>query len=197
MSSEILDKNYWHKRWENSETGWDLGAATPPIAAYIDQLENRELKILVPGSGNGYEVEYLWKKGFKNVYIADISPLPLELFRKRVSDFPESQIICGDFFEIADQFDIIFEHTFFCALSPNMRADYVKKMHELLAPTGRLVGLLFTFPLTEKGPPFGGSQEEYQELFSALFEIKQAATSTLSVKPRLGNELFIELIKKS
>lgn len=197
MSDAVLDKNYWHDRWQNSETGWDIGAPTPPIAAYIDQLNDREIKILVPGSGNGYEVEYLWRKGFKNVYIADISPLPLELFKKRVPDFPEAQIICGDFFEITDQFDIIFEHTFFCALNPSMRSAYARHMAQLLGEKGKLVGLLFTFPLTEKGPPFGGSLEEYKSLFDSYFEIAQAETTTLSIKPRLGNELFIELIKKS
>lgn len=197
MSESILDKNYWHTRWENSETGWDIGAPTPPIADYIDRIADRELKILVPGSGNGYEVEYLWRKGFKNVYIADISPLPLELFKIRVPDFPESQIICGDFFDINDAFDLIFEHTFFCALNPTMRADYAQHMAHLLKEKGKLVGLLFTFPLTEKGPPFGGSKEEYTQLFTHYFDISQAETSSLSIKPRLGNELFIELIKKS
>lgn len=197
MSSPKLDKDYWHQRWENSDTGWDLGAPTPPLVAYIDQLTHKELKILVPGSGNGYEVEYLWKKGFRNVYIADISPLPLDRFRQRVTDFPETQIICGDFFEITDQFDLIIEHTFFCALSPSMRSSYVRKMHELLVENGKLAGLLFTFPLTEKGPPFGGNMDEYTALFSPFFELQQAATTPLSIKPRLGNELFIELIKKS
>ena len=48
----------------------------------------------------------------------------------------------------------------------NLRPNYVTKMHNLLSEKGKISGLLFDFPLTEVGPPFGGSQEEYVNLFS-------------------------------
>jgi len=46
-------------------------------------------------------------------------------------------------------------------------------MKELLNPKGKLIGLLFQFPLTEVGPPFGGSKEEYNSLFENDFDIKK------------------------
>jgi hypothetical protein len=45
-------------------------------------------------------------------------------------------------------------------------------MASLLNPKGKLVGLLFDFPLTTEGPPFGGSTSEYLNLFSDKFNIK-------------------------
>lgn len=38
---------------------------------------------------------------------------------------------------------VLMEQTFFCAINPSLRKDYVAKMHELLAPNGKLVGVLF------------------------------------------------------
>jgi thiopurine S-methyltransferase len=69
--------------------------------------------------------------------------------------------------------------------------NYVEKMHELLSKDGQLAGVLFDFPLTEKGPPFGGSQQEYEKLFSEKFEIKKLERCYNSIKPREGSELFI------
>ena len=66
----------------------------------------------------------------------------------------------------------------------------------MLNKGGKLVGLLFDFPLTEEGPPFGGSLEEYKNTFSKQFNIKILETSFNSIKPRLGRELFIIFEKK-
>jgi hypothetical protein len=63
-------------------------------------------------------------------------------------------------------------------------------MAELLLPKGKLAGLLFDFPLTSDGPPFGGSKEEYIKLFSTKFEIKKLERAHNSIKPRENKELF-------
>jgi 23S rRNA (uracil-5-)-methyltransferase RumA len=193
----LLDASYWNQRWEEAKTGWDLGAPTPPIQHYLDQLSSDDRSILIPGAGNGYEAEHLWNRGFRNVFVVDLSPIPLEAFKKRNPSFPSERLICGDFFELQGSFDLIIEHTFFCALSPQLRDNYVKKMAELLAPQGKLVGLLFTRPLTSEGPPFGGSIEEYEERFSPYFDLLQGEITSLSISPRLGNEWFFEFQKKS
>ena len=69
-------------------------------------------------------------------------------------------------------------------------------MHELLAPSGKLVGVLFNFPLNTQGPPFGGSKDEYIGYFEPMFEIKTMETCYNSIGPRMGNELFIQLVKR-
>ena len=69
-------------------------------------------------------------------------------------------------------------------------------MLSLLLPKGKLIGLFFQFLLTEVGPPFGGSKDEYLKLFSAYFDIKTLETAYNSIKPREGNELFFIFTKK-
>jgi len=99
------------------------------------------------------------------------------------------------FFEHEGNYDLILEQTFFCALDPELREKYVEKVTALLNPRAKIAGVLFQFPLTEVGPPFGGSKEEYRTLFQNQFEIKTLETANNSIKPRLGNELFLSLSK--
>ncbi|MBZ9731212.1 TPMT family class I SAM-dependent methyltransferase [Salegentibacter sp. JZCK2] len=187
---------FWSQRYEQNETGWDIGEISAPIKAYIDQLKDKKFKILIPGAGNAYEAEYLFQNGFKNVYVADISEKPLKNLKSRVTDFPEEQLLHIDFFDIEDHFDLILEQTFFCALPVSSRQDYAKKSAEILKRNALLSGLLFNFPLTENGPPFGGSKEEYLMYFSPYFKIEILEPCYNSIKPRQGNELFFKFRKK-
>ena len=98
-------------------------------------------------------------------------------------------IITGDFFEHKGQYDLILEQTFFCAIDPALRSCYVTKMHELLKPSGKLVGVLFNRSF-DGGPPFGGSKEEYEQLFSKHLHIKKMELCYNSILPRQGAEIF-------
>jgi methyl halide transferase len=187
---------YWEQRWQAGQTGWDVGYATPAIVAFCAGIQDRGLKILVPGAGNGYEAEYLWKEGFRNLDIVDLSQTALSSFQARVPDFPPAQLVHGDFFDLLGPYDLVIEQTFFCALHPRLRRAYVDHMLRILRPGGVLAGLLFDFPLTEEGPPFGGSKEEYFGLFTSGFEIRSLDRCTSSIAPRAGRELWLEVEKK-
>ena len=186
-----LNKAYWEDKYAQNTTGWDIGYVSTPLKEYIDQLKNKNTKILIPGAGNGHEVEYLFTKGFTNINVVDIALQPLKNLKARIPSFPDAHLIHMDFFdlEILD-FDLILEQTFFCALDPTLRKAYASKMHDLLAPNGKIAGLLFDFPLTEDGPPFGGSEEEYRAIFGQYFTIKVLERAYNSIKPRKGKELF-------
>ncbi|KAJ5927617.1 thiol methyltransferase [Penicillium verrucosum] len=145
----------------------------------------RRKKVLVPGCGQGYDVVMLALHGF-DVYGLDISKTGIsaaqgyaynELQKPQEYNFGEQKsgptaqgsttFIKGDFFK-SDweqtaleggevQFDIIYDYTFLCALHPDMRQQWSKRMSELLRSDGYLVCL--EFPLykdpTLPGPPWG------------------------------------------
>lgn len=190
-----LDKDFWNSRYANGEMGWDIGAPSRPLKEFIDTLTDRGLRILIPGCGSAYEAEYLWQKGFRNVSIIDIAPLALERFSARVPDFPKERLILGDFFAHEGQYDLILEQTFFCALDPSLRRDYAIQVHRLLTPGGRLAGVLFGVPMNADRPPFGGDAEEYHRCFDLVLEVRHMEPCTNSIAPRLGSELWVELVK--
>lgn len=187
---------FWNHKYLSGETGWDIGQVSTPIKEYIDQLSDKNLKILIPGGGNSYEAEYLFENGFNNVFVVDISSIPLKNLTERLPSFPKENLLHADFFELEDTFDLILEQTFFCALDPSLREAYTDKMHQLLKPGGKLVGLLFNIPLNDDKPPFGGNKDEYEKLFSEKFKIEKMETAYNSIPPRAGNELFFKLRKK-
>jgi cyclopropane fatty-acyl-phospholipid synthase-like methyltransferase len=191
-----LTSKYWEERYQQGEDKWDVGEISKPIKEYIDQITDKKIKILIPGAGNGYEFEYLINNGFKNSFVVDYAETPLENIKKRIPDLNENQVINSDFFELEGKFDLIIEQTFFCALNPELREEYVRKMKSILNPKGKIAGLLFQFPLTTEGPPFGGSKEEYIALFQKDFNSITMETAHNSIAPRKNKELFVIFEKK-
>lgn len=188
-----FSKEYWEDKWEKGNTRWDLGYPAPALTKYFDQLTDKNLRILIPGAGNAYEAEYLWKNGFKNVFFNEIAEAPIKNFLKRANNFPQDQIITENFFEHSGKYDLIIEHTFYTAINPDMRNQYARKIFDLLKLHGKMAGLLFGVEFDYEGPPYGGTEEQYRKLFDPLFDILILEEARDSIEPRSGRELFIVL----
>jgi SAM-dependent methyltransferase len=195
-SERNLDGKFWNERYKANETGWDLGEVSPPLKAYIDQLDNKDLRILIPGCGNSYEAEYLLNKGFTNVSVIDIAAEPVNRLRVKFQSNPNIRIILGDFFTHQAEYDLILEQTFFCALDPKLRQSYVEAMKGLLAQGGKLVGVLFNKEFEQQGPPFGGTDAEYRKLFTDAFEFRTFEDCYNSFPKRANSEVFMILQRK-
>lgn len=188
-----LDAQYWEQRYRDQDTPWDMGHESPPLRHYTQSVTDRSTRILIPGAGYAHEAVALHQRGFRSVYVCDWAPSAFEPLKEAAPDFPEDHLLVGDFFELDVSVDLMLEQTFFCALSPDLRPAYVEQAARLLAPDGRLAGVLFSKVFERSGPPFGGSREEYESLFSSRFEILRIEAASDSIAPRLGSELFIEL----
>lgn len=191
---EHLDATFWDERWQTKDTGWDLKEISPPLKDYFDAFTCKNKSILIPGCGNAYEAEYLLQQGFKNITVIDISTTLTQQLLERFYDYAgkELTVICGDFFKHTGKYDFIIEQTFFCALEKSRREEYILKMQTLLKESGKLAGLLFNKEF-ESNPPFGGSKNEYMQLFSDKFLIEKMDECKNSAAPRLGSELFFEV----
>ena len=194
---EIFSPEYWDRQYQEGKTGWDIGYVSPPIKEYIDQLTNKSLKILVPGAGSAWEVEYLFENHFKNAFLLDFSAESIRRFRKRYPAFPDDHILMENFFEHTGQYDRIIEQTFITSFPPKHRPAFARKVYELLKPGGKFVGLMFNHEFPFEGPPFGGTKQEYLKLFGKQFDIEIMEIAYNSIKPRKGRELFMMLKKKS
>lgn len=190
-----LDQNYWNERWINNKTSWDMGGVAPIVYEYFKNIDNKDIKILIPGCGNAHEAKVLLRLGFSNITLLDIAPTLVESLARWFEGDDRVEVIEADFFDWEGQYDLIFEQTFFCALEPSLRTSYVEKVALLLNAEGILVGLLFNRTFEKTGPPFGGSLEEYEVLFQNHFEYIRLEESKGSIPPRAGTELFIEFKK--
>lgn len=207
----LSSSDYWDDRYGRQDTGWDMGQISPPLQAYFEQLPDKAISILIPGCGNSYEAAWLLEHGFTRITLIDISEWLVTRLRDRFREHttqppalssdssPASSsdsaaapltLIAGDFFHLTGQYDLIIEQTFFCALDPSQRKEYVEKMRDLLYPGGKLAGLLFNREF-DGGPPFGGNEGEYRDLFEKRFSVRTLAPCYNSIQPRAGTELFL------
>lgn len=190
------DAQFWNDKYSGNETGWDIGYVSTPIKEYIDQITDKNIRILIPGCGNSYEAEYLLANGFRKVTVLDISELLVAKLREKFSAKEGINIIQGDFFDHSGEYDLILEQTFFCALDPALRSEYARQMNALLAEGGTLAGVLFNCEFQKQGPPFGGDENEYISYFEPYFSFHTILPCYNSILPRSGNELFIIFRKK-
>ena len=189
-----MDNSYWSERYNQGQTGWDIGYANPYLIEKVTAEFSKEAKILIPGAGNAHEIEALCKLGYTNVYALDWAKEPLENLKERLPDFPDSQLLHESFFDHQGEYDLVIEQTFFCALDPSLREEYVNHMYQILRIGGVLQGLLFMLP-DLPGPPFGGTINEYVDLFSRVFELGYFHPSFESIPPRQGSECFFRMTK--
>lgn len=190
------EQNFWNQRYLNAETPWDIGQASPALMHYLKAVP-KDIRILIPGAGRAYEAIALFQQGYQKVYICDWADAAFAWIKEQAPEFPAAQLLIHNFFELDLEVDLIIEQTFFCAIQPELRPQYVQKTHSLLSNEGKIAGLFFAKPFPFPGPPFGGTKEEYQTLFKPYFHILELEISKHSIQPRLGNELFFEFQKIS
>ena len=191
---DFLSANYWNDRYLQNQAGWDIGYVSTPLKEYIDQLADKNIRILIPGGGNSYEAVYLLEKGFTDITVVDISDVVTDQLKTKYNS-PYLHIIHSDFFALEGQYDLIIEQTFFCALDPSLRGKYVQTVKKLLADNGKIAGLLFNREF-DNHPPFGGNTEEYRQLFSSALRILVLEACYNSIPARAGAEIFLIACKQ-
>ena len=154
-SDLLQQKNEWESRYQQEQTGWDRGEASPNLLYWIKNESLKPCRILIPGCGNGHEVVTLAEKGFEVVAI-DIAATPIENLKKVLEDRQlKTDLIQNDFFtwELDKPFDAIYEQTSLCALHPDQWEKYEQCLFNWLKPKGKLFAQ-FMQTGEDSGPPY-------------------------------------------
>ena len=196
MMTERLDPAFWDGRYRDGHTPWDLGTPAPAFVRAVQEGRFELGRLLIPGCGQGHEAVYLARHGFR-VTACDISPRACgAAARLAAARRAPVRLECLDFFALPPSyrrgFDYVMEQTFFCAIDPVLRPDYVRVAAEVLRPGGRLFGLFFDIP-DDDGPPFGTDAAELRRLFSGPFEVELLKPCEDSHPRRAGEELWVEM----
>tara|TARA_B100000965_G_scaffold329947_1_gene293557 strand:+ start:93 stop:713 length:621 start_codon:yes stop_codon:yes gene_type:complete len=206
VSSDKLNvnhRNYWDSRYKNGNHSWNIGKPTPIFENWSNSISNKsKINICIPGCGMGYDALYLASEGF-NVYAFDFSIKAIEYLRSQASKKNiKLNVFCEDFFHINPKyfgyFDYILEYTFYCAIKPNRRLEYINLCHKLLKSRGIFIGIMLPIVKKDsiKGPPFYVSKNELIDNFKDKFDINKISKSSLSIKQRMDIELYAEYQKK-
>ena len=192
------DSAYWQAIYDDGDIGWDKGTPAPPFVNLLKEKPFRKgSHVLVPGCGLGHEVLFLASLGYQ-VTAVDFAESAIAGLTARAGDLPVTALQ-RDLFSLPGDhtavFDVVLEHTCFCAIPIEMRPRYVEVMHTVLKRDGRMVGLFYETD-AEEGPPFKTTQEDVQSHFSNYFEITRLERPNDSFKGRQGKEWLAEMRRR-
>ncbi|XP_009781476.2 putative thiol methyltransferase 2 isoform X2 [Nicotiana tabacum] len=154
----------WEHCWEKGLTPWDLGQPTPILVDLHQRGALPKGRALVPGCGS------LFSSSKSAEYFAF---LEADFFTWRPTHL----------------FDLIFDYTFFCAIEPEVRAQWASRIRDLLKPDGELITLIFPISDHEGGPPYKVSVFDYEEVLHPLgIRAESIVENHFAIPPRRGRE---------
>ena len=168
----------WDKAYREGETPWNKGSASPAIAEWL-QKKSLKGKGLVPGCGLGHDVRLL--ASYNNqVTGIDISQTAISKARE-IDVVNNESYKAADFFNLAEDysqsFDWVVEHTFFCAITPDLRKSYVENLVKVLKPKGFFLAVFFLkdqMQINLDGPPYKIDREAVEKYFGKDFDLLES-----------------------
>lgn len=192
-SAKVSTSELWTSFYKEGNSGWELERPSPVLEHRLDSLKLPKSRVLVLGCGSGEDAALFARHGHL-VTALDFSPEAIARAKNKHGGLENIQWIEGDAFQLQEKwlqsFDIIFEHTLYCAIQPERRNELVAIWRKYLVPGGFLIGVFFTME-KRQGPPFGGSEKEIQLRLKKHFQTLQWKRSHHSIPARMGKELFV------
>ena len=180
---DTLSPRYdWRARYVEEHTPWDLGGHHPGLERWW-AAEGQKLGIesaLVPGCGRGHDVIFLARAGLRvgAVDVVDLAAEPfVEELTERGGEFHLKNFLewesGRDPAELGGPYDLVFEHTIFCAIEPAQRPAFGRAAAACVRPGGYLFSLLFPNdkPAEDGGPPHRAEPEQLAAALGDAFEL--------------------------
>lgn len=187
----------WNQHYLNGHTPWDHGTAAPAIQEVLaSEGFPTQARVLVPGCGFGHDVRAFARAGHSACGL-DLSTRAIDDARELIGKSDETgqiDLIAGDLFDPdlpgSNQYDVVWEHTCFCAIPRERRTDYASAVQRLLKPGGLLIGLFYinTGAHEGDGPPHDVDRQELQQLLGSGFSLEWEKAPAQSYASRAGCE---------
>lgn len=186
----MLDAAYWNDLYLKGDTGWDKGVPSPPVARLLREGHLvKGASIAVMGAGHGHDAIEAARCGYR-VTAIDFAPEAVKAIRANAAKAGVVRLEAReeDVFALRGPFDALCEHTCFCAIDVERRAEYVEAVANALKPGGILFGIFYAHG-KEGGPPFDSSEADVRRLFEKRFTIERLRVAPDSLPKRAGKEL--------
>ena len=191
---QIEKSNYWSDVYNTEENpGWNLNQ---PAVAFKDMLPRLKLpksRVLVLGCGEGHDAALFAEAGHV-VTAVDFSPEAIARGKSKYAHLSNLHFYQSNIFHLPQEwnfsFDLVVEHTCFCAIPPDQRGELVRLYRRMLHEEGQLLGVFFAMD-KRSGPPFGSTEWEIRKRTQNGFQYLFWGRLRNSLPQRLGRELFI------
>jgi methyl halide transferase len=172
-----MDANTWEQRYQTGDMPWEKGAPSPGLVDFLSGHPDLPRgSVLVPGCGTGHDILAWCRAGF-DTHGRDLAPSAIQKACARIAESgADATVRLGDFLVPSEDdgtFDWVFEHTLFCAIQPDRRADYERSVARCLRPEGHFLAVYYLID-DRDGPPFGVTKEEVLSLFSPRFALLES-----------------------
>ena len=196
---DFWDAQYADFAKQKVAPSWDLSGPHPAFHAIFSQLKIPTSRILILGSGKGHDANFFAAQGHL-VTGVDFSREAIEASKQSYGQRTNLSFVHSDLFKMPEEFvgsfDVIVEHTCYCAIPPSRRSELVKVWKKALVPGGLVVGVFFVFD-RDSGPPFGSSEWELRQRFKKDFQFLYWTRLKNSPPGRMGSELSIVMKLRS
>ncbi len=196
---DVRAEKYWTHIYQTEEPRWDLKQPAPALKDILPRLKLPKSRVLVLGAGSGNDAAFFAEHGHM-VTAVDISPEALARGQKKYAHLENLKWIQSDLFQLGREheqaYDLVFEHTCYCAIDPSKRNDLINAWKKYLSPGGFLLGVFFAME-RRSGPPFGGTEWELRERLKKSFQFVFWGRWHQSIDRRNGKELLVYAQKKS
>ena len=169
----------WNSLYEAGTTPWDLGQPHPELVRRLEiepSLGTGSVgRALVPGAGSGQDAGALARAGW-TIAAVDLAPAVEPKLRASVEPYGGTATI-GDALalEEGEPFDLVFDHTFFCAIDPDLRPEFGTLCRRMLAPGGAVISIVFPIGIRTGGPPWSFDVEMLGEALGDGFEVEEVS----------------------
>lgn len=167
----------WDSRYVAGDTPWDLAGPLPLLsAALTDGTLGDPGTVLAPGAGRGHDAAALAAAGWA-VTVVDISPTAAAYAAEH---YPQVSYVVGDALDpelvlgrLGRQVDLLWDHTFFCALPPEIRPEVGDVARAVVRPGGLLASGVFPIERDpgEGGPPWAYRVEDMDAVLDGFERI--------------------------
>lgn len=195
----IEQAKFWSDIYQTQENPhWNLDEPAEALKDMMQRLKLPKSRILVLGCGEGHDAALFAKAGHV-VTAVDFSKEAIARGKEKYADIEKLHFHEMDIFHIPQEwnhsFDVVVEHTCFCAIPPDKRTELVKIWRRMLHEEGQLLSVFFTME-KRSGPPFGATEWEIRKRLQDYFQFLFWGRWRQSIKRRQGCELFVLAKKK-
>lgn len=192
-------EGFWTNIYQTEETPkFDLGKPAKGLTGSLPQLKLNKSRVAVIGAGKGHDAAHLAEQGHI-VTAFDISAEAITEMKQRYGHFEnlsfERSDIFSDYKNWIGHFDLVFEHTMYCAITPSRRNELVDVWRKILNEQGHVLGVFFAMD-KRLGPPYGGSEWELRKRFEKDWRFLYWTRWRDSLPRRQGKEVVIYMNKK-